>query len=221
MSVWRLRAYGALSALLCAALVNAQAPVAGPNVNMVSGTKWPQGDPFLTKQNEPSIAVSSRNPRHLLAGSNDYRLVPVAIAEQLDDPEAWIQVYKSVDGGESWFSTPLGGCPLTTPECTDLNAQGQPVTGLYTQLRGLKPNFGADPTVRPGPYGTFFYSFIAGTRDTGANGVVAVQRFVDKNNDVQRGTDVRGVDSSGKPFVRPAQDPILPDTMNIITVGTP
>src|SRR5207237_7357926 len=89
----------------------AQAPSVGPNVNMVQGSKWPHGDPFLTKQNEPSIAVSSRNARHLLAGSNDYRLVLAEIAEKLDDPEAWIQVYKSLDGGESWYSTPLGGCP--------------------------------------------------------------------------------------------------------------
>src|SRR3954471_1205015 len=96
--------------VLCASFGAAFAqPAVGPNVNMVTGTKWPQGDPFLTKQNEPSIAVSSRNARHLLAGANDYRLVPVAIAEELDDPEAWIQLYKSVDGGQTWFSTPLGG----------------------------------------------------------------------------------------------------------------
>ena len=63
--------------------------------------------------------------------------------------------------------------------------------GSPLPLKALKPNFGADPTVRPGPYGTFFLSFIAGTRDTSANGVVAVQRFVDKNNDIQRTTDVR------------------------------
>jgi hypothetical protein len=49
--------------------------IAGPNVNMVSGTQWPSGDPFLQRQNEPSIAVSSRNSLHLLAGSNDYRTV--------------------------------------------------------------------------------------------------------------------------------------------------
>ena len=36
--------------------------VPGANVNMVAGNTWPDGDPFLQRQNEPSIAVSSRNP---------------------------------------------------------------------------------------------------------------------------------------------------------------
>jgi hypothetical protein len=200
--------------LLFASAVLIAGPVVGPNVNMVSGTKWPEGDPFLTKQNEPSLAVSSRNSRHLLAGSNDYRLVPVEVAEALDDPEAWLTIYKSVDGGASWRATPIGGCPINIPECNDS-------TGLTAALKQLAPNFGADPTVRSGPYGTFFVSFIAGTRGTGSNGVVAVQRFVDKNNDVQRTTDVRGVAADGRPMVRPAQDPILPDVLNIVAIGTP
>ena len=59
----------------------AQAPplqlIAGRNVNMVSGTEWPNGDPFLQRQNEPSIAASTRNPQHLLGGSNDYPLTGV------------------------------------------------------------------------------------------------------------------------------------------------
>jgi hypothetical protein len=35
------------------------------------------GDPFLQRQNEPSLAVSSRNSLHLLAGANDYRTVDI------------------------------------------------------------------------------------------------------------------------------------------------
>src|SRR5579872_6870878 len=58
----------------------ASAQVGGPNVNMVSGTSWPNGDPFLQRQNEPSIAVSTRNPMHILGGANDYRTVDLEIA---------------------------------------------------------------------------------------------------------------------------------------------
>src|SRR4051794_37489565 len=36
----------------------AWAQVPGPNVNMVSGTTLPDGDPYLQRQNEPSAAVS-------------------------------------------------------------------------------------------------------------------------------------------------------------------
>jgi hypothetical protein len=65
-------------------------PVTGQNVNMVAGIgrtrnadgtysySLGDGDPFLTKQNDPSIAVSSLNPLHLLGGANDYRLIPLA-----------------------------------------------------------------------------------------------------------------------------------------------
>ena len=234
-SAFRIAALAAAVAFVPCAV--AQAPAVGPNVNIVSGTKWPQGDPFLTKQNEPSIAVSSRNSRHLVAGVNDYRLVPAEIVEGIGGGKAWIQVYKSVDGGGTWRSTPLGGCPLNVPECLDS-------TGLTASLRARAPTFSADPTFRAGPYGTFFLSFIAGQRSTGDNGVIAVQRFVDRNDDIQRVTDVRsctagspdcvavydppsctgagtGCTLKGHFKIKSAEDPILPDVMNIIAVGTP
>src|SRR5579872_4791962 len=85
---------------------------AGQNINMVSGTNWPAGDPFLQRQNEPSMAVSSRNPEHLMAGANDYRTVDIAnpLAPTILG-DAWLGVYTSLDGGETWKSTLLPGYP--------------------------------------------------------------------------------------------------------------
>src|SRR5579864_5260246 len=78
--------------------LSAQAPIAGPNVNMVSGTTWPDGDPFLQRQNEPSIAVSTRNPSHLLGGANDYRTVDLSIlfSGTSVDPDAFVT-------GDAWL----------------------------------------------------------------------------------------------------------------------
>jgi len=144
----------------------------GRNVNMVSGTTLPGGDPWLQRQNEPSVAVSSRNALHLLAGANDYRTVDMPISEG-DLPgktpsamvgDAWLGVFTSYDGGESWTSTMLPGYPQ------DLSAN--PLKGYKTA---------ADPVVRSGPNGLFYYSGIAFNRETNL-GVVFVARFIDNNN---------------------------------------
>src|SRR5215472_1443602 len=98
-----------LSLPLSAQVVGA---VAGQNINMVSGTVWPAGDPFLQRQDEPSMAVSNRNPEHLLAGANDYRTVDIANPGATDyRGDAWLGVFTSIDGGDSWKSTPLPGYP--------------------------------------------------------------------------------------------------------------
>jgi hypothetical protein len=60
---------------LCSSSAVAQVCLVNQNVNMVSGTDWTTGDLFLQRQNELSMAVSTRNNLHLLAGNNDYRTV--------------------------------------------------------------------------------------------------------------------------------------------------
>jgi hypothetical protein len=157
--------------------------IVGRNINMVSGTKLPDGDPWLQRQNEPSIAVSTRNPLHLLAGANDYRTIdmPEELTGEIPGQEEkktaqaigrepWLGVFKSFDGGQSWITTLLPGCPLDTT----LVGTSSP---LYTQ--GWEA--AADPVVRAGPNGLFYYSGIAFHRVT-KEGVVFVSRFIDNNN---------------------------------------
>lgn len=153
---------------------SAQSPamglVASRNVNMVSGQELPNGDPYLQRQNEPSVAASTRNPLHLLAGANDYRTVD--IPGSFDDGEtgdAWLGVFKSFDGGERWQSTLLPGYPQdTTPE------------GMASPLKAY--HAGADPVVRPGTNGLIYYSGLAFNRGEGAPSAIFVSRFVDNNN---------------------------------------
>jgi Tol biopolymer transport system component len=160
--------------------------IAGRNVNMVSGDKLPGGDPWLQRQNEPSIAVSSRNPLHLLAGANDYRTVDMPISEgELPGKtpvaivgDAWLGVFTSTDGGESWTSTMLPGFPQET--------------NSTSPLKGYRA--AADPVVRSGPNGIFYYSGIAFNRDTPSIGVVFVARFIDDNNK-EGGNTIRYIDT--------------------------
>src|SRR6476469_7884225 len=119
------------------------AQIAGRNVNMGSGTRWPDGDPFLQRQNEPSLAVSSRNPSHLLAGSNDYRTVDLPGLPDGETGDAWLGVFKSYDGGQTWRSTMHPGCAQTISVC-----DGAPFLKKYTA--------GADPVVRAGTNGMFY-----------------------------------------------------------------
>jgi hypothetical protein len=149
--------------------------VAGRNVNMVSGKQLPWGDPFLQRQNEPSIAVSTRNPLHIVAGANDYRTVDMFIPyeevpgfEAAAARDAWLGLYKSYDGGQSWISTLLPGFPL------DNTTQGNtsPLKAYGTA---------ADPVVRAGTNGLFYYAGLGFTRNTKYSSVF-VARLIDNNN---------------------------------------
>src|SRR5688500_6329287 len=129
-----------------AALVSAQIP--GRNVNMVSGDKWPDGDPYLQRQNEPSLAASTRNPLHLLAGANDYRTVDVPGLPTDETGDAWLGLFKSYDGGQRWTSSLLPGYP-----------QDKSAIGIASPIHGY--GAGADPVVRSGTNGLMYYAGLA------------------------------------------------------------
>ena len=121
----------------------------GANVNMVSGQSFPAGDPFQRQQNEPSVAYSSRNSLHLLSGANDYRAVDVpGLPGGRETGDSWLSYFWSTNGGATWKSTLMPGYPQD-PACLEPNP---PVLCDYAA--------GADPVVRAGVNGMFYYSGI-------------------------------------------------------------
>ena len=166
-TIWR------SAGIACLALVSGTlwAQFAGQNINMVSGTQWPSGDPFLQRQSEPSMAVSSRNPEHLLAGANDYRTVDIPNSQSPNETgDAWLGVFTSMDGGETWKSTLLPGYPQDTSAI----GVASPLHSKYTVA--------TDPTVRAGTHGLFYYSGLVFNRGTNGASAVFVATFQDQNN---------------------------------------
>jgi len=192
----------------------AQSPTPGQSVNMVSGTVWPGGDPFLRQQNEPSIAVSTRNGLHLLAGANDYRTVDLPYPDVSSDEEGtcvdpsgmpqskcaepWLGLFKSFDGGQRWQSTLVSGYPQ------DSSSPPSPLKAFSTSVY---PATGSDPVVKAGTNGMFYYVGMVFNRkssvvinNTTVNGVIFVARYIDldnkENGDVTRGQDpIRYIDT--------------------------
>ena len=194
----RFHAAAALSARVATVLLamlpgNSPAQIAGDNVNMVSGTQWPGGDPFLQRQNEPTLAVSSANLQHLMAGANDYRSVDIKVPDadvKKMAGDAWLGVFKSLDGGQTWKSVLLPGYPQD-PAC--LSAAPSP----RRTLCGLPA--AADPVMRSGTDGMFYFAGINFQRDAQRSRVF-LARYIDLNNkengDATRDTDpIRYVDT--------------------------
>jgi concanavalin A-like lectin/glucanase superfamily protein len=185
LSIFLLLGMTLLAGLACVPTAWAQGPTPGQNVNMVSGMTWPWGDPFLERQDEPSLGVSTRNPLHLLAGANDYRTVDLNTLLETEpgevsvcptpgvtpcpaSAEPWVGQYISIDGGARWQSTLLPGYPQ------DRSAQGaaSPLHGFSTA---------ADPVIASGTNGMFYYGGIAFNRGS-SQGLVFVARYMDLNN---------------------------------------
>ncbi len=161
-------------------LVHVDAQIPGRNVNMVSGTARVDGDPYLQRQNEPSIAASTRNPLHLLAGANDYRTVDIpGLPDDEETGDAWLGMFRSTDGGQRWTSTLLPGY-----------AQDETPAGLASPLRGYAA--GADPVVRAGTNGLFYYAGLVFDRGDHARSAIFVSRFID-NNDTENGNPIAAI----------------------------
>jgi hypothetical protein len=170
-----------VAAVIALTSLQAQKPYPGRNVNVMSGLSLPDGDPYLQRQNEPSVAASTRNPMHLLGGSNDYRTVdiPGLTCAKVDpvtgaclDPEtrdAWLGLFKSVDGGQRWKSTLHPGFQ-----------QDDSAASVNNPLKGYQA--GADAVVRAGTHGQIYYSGLVFDRDGDGKSAVFLSRFIDNNN---------------------------------------
>ncbi len=188
-SVRRSRISSALVLALLAAIVGVrlsaqqQPPVSSSNVNMVSGTTFPDGDPYLQRQNEPNAAVSTGNALHLLAGANDYRTVdlpgpfdPMRGFKMAAD--AWLGLFKSVDGGKTWKSTLLPGFPQDETD----DGQASPLKWRLEDGQRKGYEGATDPVVRSGTNGLFYYAGVAFTRGVLQPSAIFVARYMDLNN---------------------------------------
>ena len=142
---------------------------------MVSGTEWPGGDPFLQRQNTPSLAVSTRNQLHLLAGDNDYRTVDLpGLPNGGVTGDAWLGVFKSLDGGKTWYSDLMPGYP-----------QDKSLVGQTSPAYGFQA--GTDPVMRAGTNGMFYYAGLVFNRTPVSGGnfgasAIVVSRYADTNS---------------------------------------
>src|SRR4029079_19048271 len=108
-----------MALVFCLALVVLDAQTStvsvGANVNVISGT-GPDGDWTAQRQDEPTIACSSRNPQNCLAGAHDYRSVdlPFPNAGNEITGDAWVGSYSTKDGGLTWRTRLLPVFPQDT-----------------------------------------------------------------------------------------------------------
>jgi hypothetical protein len=112
---------------ICCSSAVAQVSLANQNVTTVSGPVWTTGDPFLQRQIEPSMAVSTRNNLHLPASNSDYRTVDLPGLLGIEERgDAWLGIFKSFDGGLTWEQHVADGFTHQFVGCGQSFAVGTP-----------------------------------------------------------------------------------------------
>lgn len=149
--IWILMAVFVLSLLVVTTVLAAHAvdgtdvKVSNDNNNVDGGTPNPSFDAQNRQANETTIAISPVNPNIVVAGANDYGMVPVF-------GDAWLGFYVSDDNGASWFNTMVPGFPSDTS-----------AAGLASPLSGLDGS--GDPVVRFDAEGNLYVAGIAFNRN--------------------------------------------------------
>jgi hypothetical protein len=207
------------SALLILGLaVPATAQQAGENINVLpvvlpdGGDTWYlEGDGYLQRQVEPTIAASTRNPDHLLAFFNDYRAVDVAegdvgLGEETQTVTLAAKVFDLLLAG---LLPKLGLPEIEAPPMAAAEAWvggsrsydgGLTWSGFFmpgapenfyppdvdpsfdtTQLPIFGLEAATDPVAAAGPCGYVYVSFVAFTR--GGQSKMVVARFQDRNDE--------------------------------------
>jgi len=116
----------------------------------------------ITAQNETTVAVNPKNPKNIVAGTNDYRVC--CDADGLNDGTGW--AYYSKDGGATWKNVQV---PRLTVQ-----------TGGHGKFATV--DSAGDPALAFGPDGTLYYANIVFARDTWASGIaVSVSNNGGKN----------------------------------------
>jgi hypothetical protein len=140
---------------LCATFLGQPNPYRNPapNVDQIAGdgvTRAGTATGCPTAQNETTIVVNPRNPRHLVAAANDYRDFNTRTGR--NDSSGW--AYTSFDGGRSWTNVRLPGLTLQTGG-----------VGALGYMDGA-----GDPALAFGPGNTVYYANLVFSRAIPADG---------------------------------------------------
>src|SRR5688572_25232342 len=210
---------GFLFAIAFAVLLHAvpTAQQATTNINVLPAHVDPadpsaflKGDLFMQRQVEPAMAVSTRNPDHLMVFYNDYRAVDIGndfgVGEQVASrsilarllarvfrlprpertrtraaAEAFVGYSVSYDRGVTWSGGLIPGSPK------DLSA-----ASLASPIRGVEA--ATDPVVASAPCGYIYVAYVGFTRGPGGKSYLAVSRYQDRNN-TENGDDIQYLDT--------------------------